>query len=205
MKCLIVVLLSLSLFACAAGPVQMAKNEQEGIKVTYGEAQLRTLYEKNKPLLHDIYVRLTRDKVDVYKEGIGFTTLKDEVDVPHYYLMVNVRPPEIVFDQAATKAEQRFSKVVGTYGEKYLKYVKKGEIEAAGAEGLALGLFWPVRDYSQCREAGGFIEYVLLYLTNDDVNNIKSGNKSYAETVSDSEVIASLDMKKPTHYIPVFE
>ena len=205
MKYLVAILLSLTVLSCAAGPVQMAKNETEGIKTTYAEAQLRTLHEKNKPLLHEIYTRLTRAKIDVYKEGIGFTTLKDEVDVPHYYLMVSVRPSEIVFNEASTKPEQRFSKVVGTYAEKYLAYAKKDEIEKSGAEGLALGIFWPVRDYSQCKEAGGFIEYVILYLSNDDLENIRNGNKSFAETVSDSEVIASLNMAAPKHYTPVFQ
>ena len=205
MKKMIIIFASLLLFSCAAGPVHMARTEQESIKNFYDEAQLRTLYEKNKPLLHDIYVRLTGSQINIYREGIGFTVLSDETGGRHYYLMVNIRPPEIVFDEGTTKPEQRFSKVMGSYFEKYYGYVKKSDVDRSGAEGVSLGIYWPVRDYSQCKENGGFIEYVIVYISRDDMDKMQQGYKSFAEVASDTEIIASLDLKPPTHIRPVYQ
>ncbi len=205
MKKLIVVLLALFVWSCGAGPVHVAKTEKESIKDSYSEAQLRILYDKNKPLLRDIYTRLKSSKVDIYKEGIGFTTLKDEEDVRHYYLMVKVRPSEVVFDEGATKPEQRFSKVMGTYFEKYFNLVNRTDIERSGAEGLCLGIYWPVRDYSQCKDNGGFIEYIIVYLSREDLTAVYEGYKSFDEVASDAEIIASLGMKAPQHMRPVYQ
>ena len=69
---------------------------------------------------------------------------------------MNIRPPEIVFNESTSKPEERFAKVMGNNFEKYVTLIKKSDIEASGAEGLSLGVYWPVRDYSQCRENGGF-------------------------------------------------
>jgi hypothetical protein len=205
MKTIITVFACLFLFSCTVGPVHMAKTEQESIKNSYDEAQLRTLYDKNKPLLHEIYARLKASQINIYREGIGFTTLKDEANGRHYYLMVNIRPPEIVFDESSSKPEQRFSKVMAGYFEKYLVYVKKSDLEASGAEGLSLGVYWPVRDYSQCKENGGFLEYIIVYFSKEDLISIANGNKSFAEVASDTEIIASLDLKPPAHMKPVYQ
>jgi len=204
MRKLLVTVIALFLFSCAAGPVQMAKTEQESIKSSYDDARLKTLSDKNGPLLHDIYTRLRSDKVNIYKEGIGFTMLRDPANKGHYYLMVNVRPPEIVFDENSSKANQRLSKVMGTYVEKYLTLVKKSDIDASGAEGLSFGVYWPVRDYSQCRENGGFIEYVIVSLSKDDLNSLYGHRKTFADIASHTEVIASLDLKAPTPMKPVY-
>jgi hypothetical protein len=205
MKKLIVVFVSLFLFSCAAGPVYIAKNESEGIKNSYEEAQLRTLYNKNKPLLRDIYTRLTSSRIDIYREGIGFTTLKDDTGDVHYYLMVKIRPSEVVFDEKSSKAEQRFSKVLGGYFEKYLSSIKRDDIERSGVDGVSLGVYWPVRDFSQCKENGGFIEYIIVYVSKEDLNSILEGYKSFAEVASDAEIIASLDLKPPTYMRPVYQ
>jgi hypothetical protein len=183
----------------------MAKTEQESIKTSYNESRLNALYDKNKMLLHDIYLRLKADHMNIYKDGIGFTTLRDEKDSKHYYLMVNLRPPEIVFDENTSKGEQRFSKVMGTYFEKYVKMVKRSDIEASRTEGLSLGVYWPVRDYSQCKENGGFIEYIIVYISKYNLDQMYAGNKTFAEMVSDTEVIASLDLKPPVHMRPVYQ
>lgn len=70
-----VLFISLFLFACAAGPVYMAKTEAEGIKSSYQESRLQVLRDKNMGLLSQIYGRYNRSRVDVYPEGIGFTLL----------------------------------------------------------------------------------------------------------------------------------
>ena len=206
MKKYLAIFAALFLFSCAAGPVQMAKTEQESVKSSYDDARLRNLYDKNQPLLHDIYARLRSSQVNIYKEGIGFTTLRDKSEGRHYYLMVNVRPPEIVFDENTSRSGERFSKVMsGSYFEKYLKFVKRADLEASGAEGLELGIYWPVRDYSQCRENGGFVEYIIVYLPKADLMKIYDGFKSFAEVASDSEVITSLDLKAPEFVKPAFK
>lgn len=200
-----IVIVSLFLFSCAAGPVYIAKNESESIKNSYDEAQLRTLYNKNKTLLHDIYTRLASSRIDIYREGIGFSTLKDDTKGMQYYLMVYVRPSEILFDLNSTKAEQRFSDVLGGYFEKYLAYIKGEDIERSGVDGVSLGVYWPVRDFSQCKENGGFIEYIIVYLTKEDLSRIFEGYKSFAEVASDAEIIASLDLKPPAYVRPVYQ
>jgi hypothetical protein len=205
MKKCIIILAVLFLFSCAAGPVQMAKTEQESIKNSYSDSQLMNMYDKNRPLLHDIYTRLKSSNMNIYKEGIGFTTLKDETNARHFYLMVNIRPPEIVFDESSSKPEQRFSKVMGTYVEKYVKLVKKSDLESSGAEGVSLGVYWPVRDYSQCKENGGFIEYVIVYISKEDLNHLYTGNKTFPEIASDTEIVASLDLKPAVHMKPVYQ
>ena len=206
MKKFIAVLVSLVLFSCAAGPVQMAKTEQESIKTTYDEMQLRDMYDRNKPLLHDIYSRLRASKMDIYKEGIGFTTLKDEVGAPHYYLMINIRPPEIFFDEGTTKPEQRFAAVMGRHVEKYLRtYVKKADIKRSGAEGISLGVYWPVRDFTQCKENGGFIEYAIIFISNEDLDQMEAGIKTYQDVTTDTEIIVSLNLKPPVHMRPVYQ
>jgi hypothetical protein len=205
MKKFAVLIAALLLVSCAVGPVHMAKTEDESIKNSYDEAQLNNLYNKNKPLLHDIYARLRASRINIYREGIGFTTLRDPSNKGHYYLMVNVRPPEIVFDESTSKPEQRFSKVMGGYFEKYLSYIKKSDLETSGAEGVSFGVYWPVRDYSQCRENGGFLEYVIVYLSKDDLNSIYEKHKTFAEVASKTEVIASLDLKAPAHIKPTYK
>jgi len=204
MKKILVIIVALFLFSCAAGPVHMAKTEQESIKNSYDEVQLKSLYDRNRPLLHEIYTRLRSNQINIYREGIGFTTLRDPANRGHYYLMVNIRPQEIVFDGSSSKPEQRFSKVMGGYVEKYLNFVKKSDIEASGVEGLSLGVYWPVRDYSQCKENGGFLEYIIVYLTKDDLNNLYGHRKTFAEIAPHSEIIASLDLKASAHMKPVY-
>jgi len=204
MKKILVILAALFLFSCAAGQVHMAKTEQESIKNSYDDARLKSLNDKNMPLLHEIYTRLRSNQINIYREGIGFTTIRDQANRVHYYLMVNVRPQEIVFDGNSSKPEQRFSKVMGAYVEKYLAFVKKNDIEASGVEGLSFGVYWPVRDYSQCRENGGFIEYIIVYLSKNDLNNLYARRKTFAEIASHSEIITSLDLKAPAHIKPVY-
>jgi hypothetical protein len=202
---LIVILLALSLASCAAGPVYIAKTESEGIKDSYNDIQLRTMYEKNRPLLHEVYTRLTSSHINVYPEGLGFITVQDNAGGTHNYLMVNMRPQEIVFDMITSKADQRVSTVLREYLEKYLTYVKMSDIQLSGAEGLSLGVYWPVRDYLQCHENGGFIEYVIVSLSKDDLNNIFGGKTTLKNLLATREIIASLDLKEAVHLKPAYQ
>ncbi len=205
MKKFLAVFITLFLFSCAIGPVHMAKNESESIKSSYDDARLTEMYERNRPLLRDIYTRINANKINFYRDGLGFTTLRDPNKVGHYYLMVNVRPPDITFDGNSTKPFERFSKVFAGQFDKYLNYIKRTDFEKSGAEGLSLGIYWPVRDFSQCRENGGFIEYIIVYLSRDDVYNIFEGNKTFAEVAQDAEIIASLNLEAPKYYKPVYQ
>jgi hypothetical protein len=71
-------------------------------------------------------------------------------------------------------------------------------------EVLSFGVYWPVRDYSQCKENVGFLEYIIVYLTKDDLNNLYEHHMAFAEIASHSDVIASLDLKAPVHMKPVY-
>ena len=204
LKNLIVILLSLSFLSCAAGPVYMAKTESEGIKGSYEDIQLKNMYERNRPLFHELYARLTSSHINICPEGLGFTTFRDNAGGTHYYLMVNIRPQEIVFDTNTSKADQRVSAVLGEHLEKYLTYDKMGDIQSSGAEGLSLGVYWPVRNCSQCGQYGGFIEYVMVSLSKNDFSNIFGGKTTFKNLLSTKEIIASLDLKEAVHMGSVY-
>jgi hypothetical protein len=189
--------------SCAAGPVYMAKNETESIKSIYGDIQSQTLYNKNTDLFKDIYLRYRTSHIDFYNEGIGITTLNDNKNNTLRYLMTYIRPAEISFDVNATKPEQRFSYALLEV-PRYLKLLKSKDLERDGIEGLAFGIYWPVRDFSQCQENGGFIEYLYVYLKKDDAQDILDGRIDYKTALIDSEVITSLDLKPAKSVRPVF-
>jgi hypothetical protein len=182
----------------------MAKSQSESIKTSYGDAKLNKLYTDNESLLKGIYARLNNSNVNIYKEGIGLTILNDDKNKNLHYIMMNIRPPEIVFDEKATKPEQRFSNVLGTYFPKYLNYIKKEDLNRDDIEGLALGIYWPVRDYSQCNQYGGFVEYIHIYFDREDVFDFLDRRKTFAETVNNAEVITSLDLQPAKSVRPVF-
>ncbi|HEX2966264.1 MAG TPA: hypothetical protein VHO84_10775, partial [Syntrophorhabdaceae bacterium] len=166
------------LCSCAAGPVYMAKNESESIKTMYSDPKAQALYNKNTDLFKDIYLRYNSSRINFYNEGIGITTLKDEKNVPHQYLMTFIRPPEISFDGNTTKGEQRFSYALLEV-PRYMKLLKAGDLERDGIEGLAFGIYWPVRDFGQCTSNGGFIEYLYVYFDKNDALDIIAGKKDY--------------------------
>jgi hypothetical protein len=199
LKNLIVIVLTLSLLSCATGPVYIAKTESEGIKSSYDDIQLRNMYQRNQSLLREVYARLTSSHINICPEGLGFTALPDNANGRHNYLMVNIRPQEIVFDMNVSRADQRVSLVLGEYLEKYFTYVKMSDIQSSGAEGLSLGMYWPVRDYSQCQKNGGFVEYLVVSLSKDDLNNIFEGKTTLKNLLSTKDIIASLDLKEAVH------
>ena len=204
MKNYLALLLMLFIFcSCAAGPVYMAKNESESIKSVYGDIQSQTLYNKNTDLFKDIYLRYNASHIKFYNEGIGITTLNDNKNNTLRYLMTYIRPAEISFDVNTTKPEQRFSYALLEV-PRYLKLLKSRDLERDGIEGLAFGIYWPVRDFSQCQENGGFIEYLYVYLKKDDAQDILDGKIDYKTALIDSEVITSLDLKPAKSVRPVF-
>jgi hypothetical protein len=204
MKKYIVMFLMLFIFcSCAAGPVYMAKNESESIKRVYGDTKSQELFDKNTDLFKDIYLRYSTSRINIYNDGIGITTLKDNKNKTLHYLMAYIRPAEISFDGNTTKPEQRFSYALLEV-PRYLKLMKSNDLERNGIEGLAFGIYWPVRDFSQCQSNGGFIEYLYVYLTKDDAQDILAGRKDYKTTLVYSEVITSLDLQPAKSVRPVF-
>jgi hypothetical protein len=191
------------LCSCAAGPVYMAKNESESIKTVYSDSRSQELYNRNTDLFKDLYVRYNTSRINFYNEGIGITTLKDEKNRPHQYLMTFIRPPEISFDGNTTKGEERFSYALLEV-PKYMKLLRPGDLERDGIEGLAFGIYWPVRDFSQCNANGGFIEYLYVYLNKDDAQDIITGKKDYKKVLNFAEVITSTDLQPARSVRPVF-
>jgi hypothetical protein len=204
MKKFIPLILLVFLCSCAAGTIHVAKNEAESYKTVYEDTQVNKLSKENETLLKDIYQRLRRSNVDIYKEGIGITLLSDQKNEKLHYIMVNIRPSEISFNEQATNPEQRFSYVLQNYFPKYLKYIKKDDLDRDDIEGLALGIYWPVRDFSQCNTYGGFIEYIHIFFTREDVWDMLDGKKNFVDVVQGSEVIASLNLKPAQNVKPVF-
>ena len=204
MKKILLVCLLCFLCSCAAGPIYVAKNQTESIKTSYDDAKLKKLYAENESLLKGIYTRLNSSNVNIYKEGIGLTILNDDKNEKLHYIMMNIRPPEIVFDEKATKPEQRFSNVLQTYFPKYLNFIKKEDLSRDDIEGLALGIYWPVRDYSQCNQYGGFVEYIHIYFAKEDVFDILDRRKTFVDVVKNSEVITSLDLQPAKNVRPQF-
>ncbi len=204
MKKYFIILLSLFILcSCAAGPVWVAKNESESIKSSYLDGKSQALHSKNADLFRDIYSRYNASHINFYKDGIGVTTLKDEKNNVRYYLMVNIRPSEISFDGNTTKPEQRFSYALLEV-PRYMKLLKGRDLEREGLEGLAFGIYWPVRDFSQCQDNGGFIEYLYVYFGKNDAQEILAGRKDYKQALSFAEVITSLDLKPAQSVRPVF-
>jgi hypothetical protein len=195
MKRLTVALVVLAGFlAGCAGPVQVAKTESEGIKTNYQDPALTQLQQKNQALAKDIFARYQRVHMGIAKEGIGFTSLVDTKGKKLYYLLVEIRPEEVNFNQHATTGTQRLQTIMQRYFEPNLRMMTKQDVGAAGIDGLAFGVTWAVRDYYQCDKYGGFVEYVIAYMSKADFNAIVDGSKTVGNVLRDSEVITSLDL-----------
>jgi hypothetical protein len=182
----------------------VAKNEAESYKTTYEDARVQKLSKENEALLKNIYQRLSRSNINIYKEGIGITLLSDQKNEKLHYILIDIRPSEIAFNENATTPEQRFSYVLQNSFPKYLKLIKKEDLNHDDIEGLALGIYWPVRDFSQCDTYGGFIEYIHIYFMKEDVWDMLDGKKNFVDVVQSSEVIASLNLKPAQNVRPVF-
>jgi hypothetical protein len=206
-KIIVAVSLVFFLFGCATGTgtVYIAKTESESIESTYKDPRAQSLHQKNSDLIRDIYWRLIQSNVGIYRRGIGITTLTDQNNEQLHYLMINIRPSEVYFDENTTKPEDRFSRVLMTELPKYLKFIKSSDLDRDDIKGLAFGIYWPVRDYSQCNTYGGFIEYIHVYFSKNDAQDILEGRRPYADSLTeDVEIITSLDLKPAKSVRPVF-
>jgi hypothetical protein len=201
--CIAFTLVAFFLCACAHGPVYTAKNEGEAIKRDYQDRKLQEIYSQNQGLLKELYTRFTSSGIDIYKEGLGFTDFTSTRNVRTYYLMVKVKPQEIMFKEMKSKSQERFAEVLQKYVPKYLKYMKKSDLDITSIEGLTFGVYWPVRDV--CDTYGGFIEYIEIYTPKQFVNEFLDGKISLQEMLLDSEVITSLDKGPATSVKPVFK
>lgn len=197
MRLLILGFILSTLISCSGGPVLIAKNENEGIRTTYQDPQLSELSQKYQQNMKDIYQRYQAAGVSVYPAGIGFTSLTDNVGAKHSYLLVEVRPNDIAFGQDETKPKERFAEVYQHNLEPNLRYLKPSDLDMEGVDGLAFGLYWPVRDYSRCSQYGGFLEYMLVYLDKEDFVDLIQKAMTLSEAVENSEVVTSLDRKPP--------
>jgi hypothetical protein len=202
-RCFILIIVVFFLSACAHGPVYTAKSEGEAIKKDYQDKRLQELYNQNQNLLRELYKRFTSSQVDIYKDGLGFTDFTSTKNVRTYYLMAKVRPQEIMYKEMKCTSDERFSEVIQKYAPKYLKYMKKSDLDIKSIEGLTFGVYWPVRDV--CDTYGGFIEYIEFYTSKQFVNEYLDGKITFQEMLLDSEVITSLNQGPATSVKPVFK
>ena len=185
------------LFVSCNGPVFIAKTENEGIRTSYGDPKMNELATQNRAALKSIYHRYELAKIDVYPDGIGFTALSDDQGKKHYYLLVDVRPKDISFGMGQTTPKERFNEVLLRHFEKNLRLVREEDVGMNGVEGVAFAVHWPVRDLSQCDSHGGFLEYAMIYFPKSEFLSLMRGERSFSDCIKDSEIITSLDLKKP--------
>lgn len=191
-----IVILSLFCFlAACAGPVQVARNESEVIKTGYLDPGSKALSVKYGSVLKSIYAKYRLANVNFAKEGLGFTPLVDSSNQKFYYLKVQIRPANLNFDMNTTKGEERLRAVLKRYLEPALRMLNKDDVAHDDTEGVAFGMQWPVRDFSQCTTEGGFVEYLVAYISTNDFLSVLDGSTTLSDVLSDSEVIVSLDLK----------
>jgi hypothetical protein len=194
MKYLFGVIVALLLVSCAPSP-HIAFSELEGIKGAYQDPKLAALDRKYKESLQDIYARYRQAGVDIYKEGIGFTKLSDKDEQAYYYLMVFIKPAEISFDGNTTTQEQRLRAILKRHFEPNMRYLKIRDLEKDDMDGLAFGIYWPVRDYNECSKQGGYLEYAVAYLKKADVIAFLNRTASFTEIAKDAEIVVSQGLK----------
>jgi hypothetical protein len=61
-----------------------------------------------------------------------------------------------------------------------------------------------VRDFTQCNEYGGFLEYLNAYISKEDLFNFLDEKKAYVDVIQESEVMVSLDLKPAKNIRPIF-
>ncbi|MEN6616526.1 MAG: hypothetical protein ABFD12_08230 [Syntrophorhabdus sp.] len=197
-------LLAVLLVACTTGPTYYAKGESDSIKKSYNDQRVQALYNQNANLFKDIYNRYNSANVGLYQEGIGITILEDDNKEQLHYIMAYIRPREASFDVNSTKPEQRVATIIKDFVPKYIKSIKSADLDKDDIEGLAFGIYWAVRDHSQCDTYGGHIEYVYIFFPKSAAQAYLNGNLSLAEAVDQSEVMTSVDLKPAQGIRPVF-
>ncbi len=108
-----------------------------------------------------------------------------------------------MFGEVQTKPRDRFVEVYKHQFEKNLRLMKPGDLQD-GVEGLAFGVYWPVRDLSQCNTYGGFLEYTIIYFPKTDFIDLSAENITLTEAVENAEIVTSLD-RKPAISIKITE
>lgn len=196
MKWLSAVILILLLAACAPS-AYVAYTETEGVKGSYGDPKLVAFNNRYETNLKDIFGRYRQAGINIFKEGIGFTKLVDKDRQVYYYLMVLVKPAEISFDGNTTTPEQRLTAILKRHFEPHLRYLNVRDLEKDDIDGLAFGIYWPVRDFNECSKQGGYLEYAVAYLKKADVITFFKRNLSISELLRDSEIITSQGLKDP--------
>jgi hypothetical protein len=200
---LIVIFMFFTLCSCAAGPIFVAKTESDAITRTYNDQRSQELYNTNAEFFRELYLRYTAAHIGMYKDGVGIAILNDEKSEKLHYIKVYVRPAEISFDGSSSTPEQRFSHALQQI-PLYMKLIKSRDLDRKDIEGLAFGIYWPVRDFSQCNQYGGFVEYINIFFRKVDAQDILDGRREYQDALVDAEVITSLDLKPAKNVRPVF-
>ncbi|MBA4391229.1 MAG: hypothetical protein C0399_09845 [Syntrophus sp. (in: bacteria)] len=200
---LIAIFLLFALCSCATGPVYIAKTESEAIERVYTDQRSQKLYNANAEFFNELYLRYTAAKIGIYKDGLGIAILTDEKSKKLHYIKVSVRPAEVSFDGNSSTSEQRFSHALQQIPS-YMKHIKSKDLNRDDIEGLAFGIYWAVRDFSQCNQYGGFVEYIQVFFRKTDAQDILDGRREYKEALVDAEVITSLELKPVKNVRPVF-
>ena len=206
MKKLVGILVCLVLVSCAMGPVQVAKNESEVFKTNYEDPDLARVYKMNEEALRNIYLIYKKAGVDFYYDGIAVIGLKAiGGGMQDHYASIKIRPAAIVFDRAASEPEkwrERLTRITRQEFPKYIRYLKKSDLQFKDIEGLAFGIYWPLRDYTQCDTYGGCIEYAIIYLSNQDVADVIDGTRPFLDVARQGRVVASFN-RQPAEFMKI--
>ena len=85
-----------------------------------------------------------------------------------------------------------------------MKIIKGSDLNRKDIAGLAFGVYWPVRDFSQCQKNGGFIEYLYVYLKKGDAQDVLAGRRDYMDVLNDAEIYTSWNLQPAKSVRPVF-
>jgi len=191
-----VFLLSGFLAGCT-GYVNLAKTQPESLKASYTDPQLAALNQKYSGLLKEIYARYNAKGIGVAKEGLGFVTVRDSKGGKVAYLFVETHHEECNFDKNSSTGQERLQTVMQKYFEPELKVLTKNDLPS-DVSGLAFGVAWAVRDFYQCDQYGGIVEYVVAYMDRSDFYAVLDGTKTLKSVLVSEEVLASLDSQPAT-------
>lgn len=197
MKKLVVIFIACLVLVSCMGPVQVAKNENEVFKRDYEDPDLARVYKMNEEALRNIYTIYNKAGVDFYYEGIAVIGLKySGGGMQDHYVSIKIRPAAVVFDRATSEPDkwrERLTRITRQEFPKYIRYLKKSDLQFKDIEGLAFAIYWPLRDYTQCDTYGGCIEYAIIYLTNKDVIDFLDGTRPFLDIAKQSRVVASFN------------
>ena len=172
-----------------------SKDEGDAQRTDYSDSSLARTANQHHDLFTEIYKRCQQAGIDVVPKGMGFVSVTDEGGKKYSYLLVEIRPPHIVFNEKNTSADSRFNEVSQNQFENSLEIMKAEDLQSPTIDGLAFSIYWPVRDYAKCDQNGGFLEYITIYFSKKDFINLKNRSISFRDAVANSIVTASLELK----------